>query len=97
MPVEIEHSVFSTDNTVTFNFGVVPMPFNSRTLKELTDLHPHMVAGNPGAPEQVIYEQVHGLGGERHIPIEVVFPPMTVTDEIQLEKLGIPLVNEFTT
>lgn len=87
--MEIEPNVFNSDNSVIFSFGVVPVPFNARTLKELTDLHPHMVAGDPGPPERVIYEQVHGLGGERRIPLETVFPPVTVTDEAQLEKLGI--------
>lgn len=30
-------------------------PVTSRALRELTDLHPHMVVGDPGAPERIIY------------------------------------------
>lgn len=85
----MEPNTFNANKSVTFNFGEVPMPFKARTLKELSGFHPHMVAGDPGPRERVIYEQVHGLGGERHIPLEIVFPPVTVTDEAQVEKLGI--------
>lgn len=66
-----------------------PSPIQIRTLKELTDLHPHMVAGDPGVPERVIYEQILGLGGERNVPFEVTFPLMTAAHKSQLEKLGI--------
>lgn len=30
-----------------------------------------------------------GLGGERHVSLEVIFPPVTVVDETQLDKLGL--------
>lgn len=38
-------------------------PVTNRILRELIDLHPHMVGGDPGAPERVIYAQALGLGG----------------------------------
>ncbi len=64
------------------------MPLDKRTLQELVDLRPHMVAGDLGVSDRVIYEQVKGLGGERRVPAEGIFPPVTASSD-QLEKLGL--------
>lgn len=50
------------------------IPFTNRTLKELIDLHPFMIPGNPGDPDRTIYGHITGLDGERFVETNILTP-----------------------